>query len=60
MYNASSYTISTPKSIAASTIKPIAVKSKVIVLNNNNNIDTIDEDDNNSIGNNSINQNSIV
>ena len=42
-----------PKSIAASTIKPI-VKSKVIVLNHHN-IDTIDEhfddDDSNSIGN---------
>jgi len=66
MYNISSYTTNAPRSIAASTIKPVAVKSKVIVLNNNHNIDTIDEDDNNSVGNNSsissqsINQNSII
>jgi len=65
MYNASSYGGYTPpRSIAASTIKPIPVKSKVIVLNHNN-VDTIDEhfqdDDNDdqSIGSNSIGNKSI-
>lgn len=65
MYNASLYGDLKPKrSIAASTITPISTKSKVVVLNHHNNVDTIDEhyhdEDDNSIGNNNTNSSQSV